>query len=270
MAVYRFSKVTQAEGYKSGIHAHHFYEIYILQKGKRQYIIQNEIYDMENDTIVCVPPNFIHNTEGGAFTRYCICFTLDFIDEKFLDILNRIALQPIKMTADESNHIYTILRQLEKEKAIISKDKERQEYRIQTILSYFLLYVSGMTNAPTKEFIPLNDYHVRTKKIIAYINENYMNSISLDTLSRKFMVCKTALCKEFKDDTGMTIYNFLTQYRLKEAASLLVLGKMKAQKIAEICGFSSPKFFSKVFKKQYSCTPKQYQHIFTETVNLGV
>ncbi len=270
MAVYRFSKVTQKEGYISQIHAHHFYEIYILQRGKRQYIIQNEIYDLENDTIVCVAPNVIHNTEGGEFTRYCVSFTVDFIDEKFIEILNRISLQPIKMTADEAKHVYMIMNELEKEKALIPNDKEQQEYRLKTILSYFLLYISGLKNAPTSDFIPSNDYHVRTKKIIAYISENYMNPISLDDLTRKFTVCKTALCKEFKDDTGMTIYNFLTQYRLKEAASLLVLNKMKTQKIAEMCGFSSPKFFSKVFKKQYNYTPKKYQQIFSETINLGV
>ncbi len=270
MAIYRLSKASNAEGYKSGIHAHPFYEIYILKSGKRQYVIQNEICDLEKDTLVCIPPNLIHGTSGSSFTRYCICFSLDYIDERDVEILNKISLRPIKMTPEEAAHVYTIINELERERTLLSQSTEQRERTVKTILNYFILYVSGLKNTPITRFIPTNDYHVRTKKIISYISENYTTSISLDDLTRKFAVCKTALCKEFKDDTGITIYNFITQYRLKEAAELLVRGKTKAQKVAELCGFSSPKFFSKAFKKQYGYTPKKYQQVFSETVNLGV
>lgn len=68
------------------------------------------------------------------------------------------------------------------------------------------------------------------------------------------------LKKLFKKETGMTPLQYLTKKRLENAASTLasMYGKANISETAMMCGFSDPLYFSRLFKKQYGVSPRNY------------
>lgn len=66
--------------------------------------------------------------------------------------------------------------------------------------------------------------------------------------------------KMFKKATGMTPHQYLTDKRLENAASTLATfcGKGNISETARLCGFSDPLYFSRMFKKKYGVSPRNY------------
>lgn len=71
---------------------------------------------------------------------------------------------------------------------------------------------------------------------------------------------RSLLYSKFKALTGMTPNNFVLNYRLRHAATLLrQYSDLPISEVSDRSGFSSPVYFSRCFKNQYGCTPQSYQ-----------
>ncbi|MCF6334856.1 MAG: response regulator [Spirochaetales bacterium] len=68
----------------------------------------------------------------------------------------------------------------------------------------------------------------------------------------------------FKEGTGKTFIEYLTQIRIDEAKKLLKTTDMKSYEIAEESGFSDPGYFSISFKKNTGKTPMEYRRSLME------
>lgn len=99
-------------------------------------------------------------------------------------------------------------------------------------------------------------------KRVTEIIEKHIDDTEFDVpvLCKEAAIGRSLLYSKFKALTGMTPNNFILNYRLKYAASMLQ--KYPDIPIAEVsdrCGFSTPVYFSRCFKNQYGCTPQAYQ-----------
>jgi two-component system response regulator YesN len=92
-----------------------------------------------------------------------------------------------------------------------------------------------------------------------YIKQHYFENITLQTVAEEIHVTPTWLSKLFKRETGMTFLEYLTDVRLKRAVELLQDVQLKVYQICHMVGYQDPVYFSKLFKKQYGCTPQDYR-----------
>ena len=76
-------------------------------------------------------------------------------------------------------------------------------------------------------------------------------------LAEKLGISRTKLMTTFKEYTGITLNNYLTQYRIKKAIQHLLDGET-VQVVAEKCGFGDPSNFIRAFRTQYNTTPINY------------
>lgn len=82
----------------------------------------------------------------------------------------------------------------------------------------------------------------------------------ITTLCEEIGVGRSSLYSKFKALTGMTPNNFIVCYRLKYAATLLQrYPNLPIAEISDRSGFNSSVYFSQCFKRQYGCTPQNYQ-----------
>ena len=77
----------------------------------------------------------------------------------------------------------------------------------------------------------------RLREIILYINENLLQEITLEDLSKRFFISKYHLCRLFKGQTGMTLIQYVTKKRLMRVAELHS-GGMSLTEAAMASGFS--------------------------------
>lgn len=125
--------------------------------------------------------------------------------------------------------------------------------------------------------------HQFDKKPMSEIDLASINPLDKDLLKRASQVIEQhiddtefdipALCKEvgvgrsllytkFKALTGMTPNNFLLNYRLKHAATLLKqYPDLPIAEVSDRSGFNAPVYFSRCFKNQFGCTPQNYRKV---------
>ena len=94
-----------------------------------------------------------------------------------------------------------------------------------------------------------------------YINQNYMNSCSLDKLALALNVSANHIRFVFKEKTGISPYEYTIAKRISEAKALIADGRLSMLEIALQVGFCSQSHFNKIFKEQTSKTPTEYRSL---------
>ena len=97
------------------------------------------------------------------------------------------------------------------------------------------------------------------REVVSYVTTNYKENITLAKLAEHVHINSTYLSTLFKQEMGIPFTAYLNNIRLARSEELL---RTSYRSITEIClsvGFSSPSYFTKVFKKHYGMGPKEYR-----------
>jgi len=100
---------------------------------------------------------------------------------------------------------------------------------------------------------------IAIRKAISYINDNYTNRISLQEVAQYTCLSPNYLSQLFKQETGKSFLEYMTQCRVEAAKKLLVQSNLTISEIAFKLGYDMPSYFSEVFKKSEGITPSQYR-----------
>lgn len=98
----------------------------------------------------------------------------------------------------------------------------------------------------------------RLNRVFKYISENYDKKITLQQIADVAHMNSSAFCRYFKQLTGKSFTNYLIEIRINYAKKLLVDKKSYVNDIAYQCGFNSPSYFNKQFKKHEGTSPLEY------------
>lgn len=93
------------------------------------------------------------------------------------------------------------------------------------------------------------------------IDENLSNSqLNVDFLTKELLMSRSLLYEKIKALAGMSIIEYLNKYKIDKAALLLTTTSYNINEISEMTGFSSPRYFSKVFKASKGLTPSEFKN----------
>ena len=103
------------------------------------------------------------------------------------------------------------------------------------------------------------------EKILNYMNTHFSEKITLKSLAAEFDMNPNYCCSLFAKYLDKTFSQHLTQLRINEAQSLLRNSSYSLEQVASLVGYSDYFYFSKVFKKQCTYSPKEYRKLFSAT-----
>ncbi len=109
---------------------------------------------------------------------------------------------------------------------------------------------------PAETGSKLRDAMLRIKP---YVDRSYQEDLTLQSVSGRFDIDKYQLSRAFKQEFGVNYWSYVIKVRMEKAAELLVGTSWKNSRIAEHIGFLDESHFSRVFKKYYGMTPKEYR-----------
>lgn len=93
-----------------------------------------------------------------------------------------------------------------------------------------------------------------------YVRDHFdEEDLSLDRMCGELGVSGSYFSSIFKKETGESFISFLTSFRMREAARLLMETGEKNSAIARSVGYNDPNYFSYVFKKTYGMSPSRYR-----------
>lgn len=131
----------------------------------------------------------------------------------------------------------------------VSKELTETYVRIMTLCARYLT----LSNAIPSKKPSLGE---AAKK---YISENYDKKINIKDICRELGCSKSTLLSGFKRQYGLTVGEFITEYRLGEAKRLLEEGELSINEIAHGTGFYDQSYFSKVFSSACGISPSDYR-----------
>lgn len=146
-------------------------------------------------------------------------------------------------------HLDSASREFSRRIEAIGTVDEGAELMKEMVRSYCLL-VRRLSTAKYSPFI---------RRTIGYIESNIANELSLSSLAKLQNINASYLSSQFRREVGMTVTEYVTQKRMETAARLLRSTNLQVQTVAQHCGFSDVNYFSKLFKKQYGLTPRQFR-----------
>ncbi|MEO5888672.1 MAG: AraC family transcriptional regulator [Ferruginibacter sp.] len=103
----------------------------------------------------------------------------------------------------------------------------------------------------------MND-KIRMSSVYEYINTHFDQSPDVNEIASEVHLSTAAFCRYFKKQTKMTFTEFVNQYRVNQAKTLLLQDKS----ISETCyaiGFDSISYFNKLFKKSTGENPSAFK-----------
>lgn len=101
-----------------------------------------------------------------------------------------------------------------------------------------------------------------TEELKAYIDNHYMDNISLADLADRHGLNSSYLGRVFKQKYGHSPIDYLIQVRLTKARQLIrEKPRLLFKDVAEMVGYSDPYYFSKLFKQWTGLTPREYKKL---------
>lgn len=100
-----------------------------------------------------------------------------------------------------------------------------------------------------------------------YIEENLGKQLSLEEIAHAAFVSRAQLARLFQEQSGTTVWQFVTERRLEEAKSLLLETDISVLNIARLIGFPHASYFSTRFAQLNGCTPNEFRHRGHEATN---
>ncbi|MCY0870366.1 MAG: AraC family transcriptional regulator [Firmicutes bacterium] len=92
-----------------------------------------------------------------------------------------------------------------------------------------------------------------------YLQDSIRRPVRLADAARHVKLSSFHLAREFKRQTGKSVMQYLTEFRMMHACNLLEQSSLSVRQVAERCGFADQSHFGAAFKRAHGMTPLQYR-----------
>ncbi len=93
----------------------------------------------------------------------------------------------------------------------------------------------------------------------SYLGKHFASPLRLSQLAQQAGLSERSLTRRFKQATGQSPLDYLNTLRLRTARELLQQSNLAISDIAQTAGIPDPNYFSRLFRREYGVTPKQYR-----------
>ncbi len=254
------------------MHWHDEMEIVYVQEGEYIESVDFEEYHVKKGDIVLINPSVLHSFRQFDDKRTVfrtVIFNMNLLTgnstdacsiKYFMPFAENSFLSPVVISPEHPSYA-EIQSRVQNMISVYDEKGDCFEIRLKAeVYSLFYIlfrdvFVSESGNSSVKEVTTKN-----IKAIIDYINENYMNNITIDELAETVNLSKHYFMRFFKRYMGMTCIEYINDYRLNIASNLLLTTRVQITEVAASIGITNLSYFNRIFKKKFHMTPKEYRN----------
>ncbi|MBE6608420.1 MAG: AraC family transcriptional regulator [Ruminococcaceae bacterium] len=231
------------ENFSFPLHLHLCFEFITVLSGEMKITVDTNEYTLHKGEALLIFPNQLHSLQSENSSHMLCIFSPvlvqaysskreKYIPESNFFVPDSYLIDALDNLPEESKSfykkgvLYSICSQFDSVAKYISKDMARSD-----LLS----------------------------KIFEFVEESYDKNCSLGDLSRSIGYDYAYLSRYFKKSTGMSFIEYLNQYRLNNACSLLEDSDLPILECALSSGYTSLRSFNRNFKNRYLITPQEYR-----------
>jgi len=120
-------------------------------------------------------------------------------------------------------------------------------------------YLTRLGRLTSRQSDPIANASKAIKRSVVYIRENFHKHITVSELSKRANLSESRFRVLFKEATGMSPIDYLTEFRIDQACRILTESDISIIRVSLLTGFEDPLYFSRVFKKRMGVSPKEYR-----------
>ncbi len=254
------------------MHIHDCYELYYSISGGKQFLIDNRFYSISPGDLFVINQYESHKLtqiDNSVHERIVLSIYPDFVRrlstaETDLDycISNRDSRFQHRLSLDRASRqrfLYYVNK-------ITSADGYAHDIIEQAAFLELLAMINALMMNARSDFHaaenPVSDYkyNQQVNDILAYINQNIGQNITVEQLAASFFLSESYICRIFKQATGTTINKYITARRISIAKAHLNAGDSVGVAF-EKSGFGDYSSFFKAFTKAVGVSPKKYANL---------
>lgn len=237
------------------MHVHKKFCIGFIEKGNALFVHNKETVQLSNGCIYLLNPDEAHQIKPAdpvGFSHIVFCFGFSFIRTYFSEILNQITDFRFNISLVRNDKVSKGLIEFKRLLLSVKLDLDL-DYQIMEIFSDLYPYCS---------FIQSNNINEKKQsenilKVCTYVKANCQKNISLHELAVYAGLSKFHFSRVFKNEVGISPYDYLIQSRLKLARDMLLNGQPLAEVALEL-GFTDQSHFSRFFRRNTGVPPAQF------------
>lgn len=242
------------EDWQNILHTHPFTEIFYVVEGKGQFLFRDEpSFNIGKGDLIIVPPHSEHTEQSfaGSPLKYYV-LEMDGIIFQTKDNSN---YSYISCNFSSNDFIATLFDQM-------LYEVHNHAYGANTICQKLLeILILKIMRTQHLQSVPAVARKMTKEcaKIKEYLDTNYAEHITLDTLTALTHMNKYYMAHSFTKYTGLSPIQYLNEVRLETACRLLKTTDFPIADISSATGFSSQSYFTQSFRKKYGITPIKYR-----------
>lgn len=234
------------------------YLLHYITAGEGSYTVNNRTYKLRKNQGFLIFPDTVVQYEASKDNPWSYMW-IAFNGLKAETYLNYANLNNENLIFEYSKddalqeYIYEMLK--------IRELNQANDLRLEGLLYLFISKLidsqKGLTNQ--KKYRTSEIY---LEKAIEFIKDNYSNNIKINDIANHIGINRSYLTNIFKKNINTSPQEFLVDYRIDKACTLLKTSDLSIKSIANSIGYSDPLTFSKIFKKIKGESPKNYREKF--------
>lgn len=153
--------------------------------------------------------------------------------------------------------IRSIVSEVNNKQALYESMVRLQYAQLFILLSRYINQNTGISKAEENPYL---------MTAISYIHQNYSEHISIQEVAKHCHISTRYLRKVFKNCFDISPMEYITMLRIKKAKELLADNNLSVKNISFNTGYSSPQYFSRIFKAESGLTPIAYRQILSQSI----
>ena len=259
----RYISISKYEGdWHSLPHTHQFTELFYVLHGEGVFYIENEKVPVKTDDLIIINPNVEHTekTFPNNPMEY-IVFGVEGLAFSFTEHDQAYGRGYSFYSYGSDKNQFINFAQLMMHE--FQDKKPGFEKVCHGLLEVLLVYISRKQKLSV---ISESSFQLSKECAIAkrYIDTNYAQDITLDSLAEITHINKFYLAHSFTECIGQSPISYLTERRLAACKELLSSSNLSVTQIATSAGFSSQSYFSQIFNKKVGMSPRQYRKQYAQ------
>jgi len=252
-------------------HAHRGIEILYIYEGHGEIRVDNRTYPIEDHSLVWFQPYQLHRVAvppvpNRSYIRTNLTFDPRFLDrylapfpslERFFRMLWNGHLGRQFFPSMKGLPLAALLRDLHAANEESSPSRE-EEVGILLLSLVRLLKKRVFADEAAAANIP-SRARSHAERIAEWLDDHYKKPFKLEELASSLHLSPYHVSHVFKKSTGMTLSDYLTRRRVREACMLLANTSHSVREIASELGGLSSSYFCQMFRKTKGVSPYQYR-----------
>ncbi|MBB3111672.1 AraC-like DNA-binding protein/quercetin dioxygenase-like cupin family protein [Paenibacillus phyllosphaerae] len=242
-------------------HLHSFFEACYVLDGSGEYIEDSHVFPLAPGTLFLSRPHVMHQIRNEQMSLIWIGFEINAFgtNPAWQDRFARLASAgPLVRHHAQDDPLVLLWLSL---CGYAMQAAESERFLFDRLTHALLAMFPGTflgNEAPSMSRKPRSG-----SKVIAiaekFIQDNIGQSLQLEELAQHCYLSSRHLARLFKQELGLSFTDYVQTYRLREAERLLRYSELSVKQIADVTGFGSVHYFTRVFSEHNGTPPALYR-----------